>query len=154
MIGTNYIGEAKRNAILNGFEKAQKIELKSAVAMVFNEKGEILLGKSKAKDDRKGKWCFPGGGIDKGENALQAAIRELNEEAGLTSTVISQVVFIHPAKPHVGFVVLKSESKQEIIPLEEEFEEMKWFSTKKLPKDLLSINMEIINLIYNQFKKD
>lgn len=49
-----------------------------------NENGEILLAE-RGMDPAKGLWDFPGGFIDMGENAEDAAIRELKEELGITA---------------------------------------------------------------------
>lgn len=54
----------------------------AAVACVEHD-GKWLLGLSTANDDRKNKWCFPGGGIKEGENVVQAACRECYEETGI-----------------------------------------------------------------------
>lgn len=53
--------------------------------LVVNEKGEILaLRRSQTDERRPGEWDFPGGWVDPGENTHAAAIREANEEAGLS----------------------------------------------------------------------
>jgi len=37
----------------------------------------------------RGHWDFPKGGIDPGESKVEAALRELKEEAGITATIIN-----------------------------------------------------------------
>lgn len=44
--------------------------------------GMVLLGR-REKRPFKGTWCIPGGGAEKGETALQTAIRETMEETGI-----------------------------------------------------------------------
>lgn len=44
----------------------------------------IYNGKALALKRTDGLWDFPGGSIDKGESSLEAAIRELKEEANIT----------------------------------------------------------------------
>lgn len=44
---------------------------------------QILLIK-----DRSGKWTFPKGKMERGETALQTAIREINEEVALTNLLL------------------------------------------------------------------
>jgi len=44
--------------------------------------GDVLLLKRSPDSDHAGKWCFPGGHIDEGETAEQAARRESSEEIG------------------------------------------------------------------------
>ncbi len=50
---------------------------------IRNEFGEILLQKRSDKN----KWGFPGGAIELGESAEEAAKREIKEETGLEVTV-------------------------------------------------------------------
>lgn len=123
--------------------KAFKVELKSAVGIVIDKDGNLLLGKSTADDDRKDKWCFPGGGIDKGESVLQAAIRETYEEAGILCTPVKLLTVTHPIKPSVGFCVLLAKTTE--IDFNEEYSDMKWFSS--LPKNTMAMNNDILELI-------
>jgi len=129
--------------------KGQTIELKSAVGIVLDKNNNLLLGLAIADDERDGKWVFPGGGIDKGENALQSAIREVYEEAGITTKPLHTSAIIHPAKPFVGFFVLKVDDVKPQVYHNDEFSEMKWFTPSKLPKDTLSINIDILKILTN-----
>jgi 8-oxo-dGTP diphosphatase len=53
--------------------------LPGASAMVFDEQNRVLL----QRRGDTGKWFVIGGGIDPGETAAQAAVREAKEETGL-----------------------------------------------------------------------
>ncbi|MEO8685647.1 MAG: RNA pyrophosphohydrolase [Devosia sp.] len=58
---------------------------------VFNSQGNVFIGRRKPEDDpedsaeRGAPWQMPQGGIDKGEDALRAALRELHEETSIQS---------------------------------------------------------------------
>ncbi|WP_405835719.1 NUDIX domain-containing protein [Streptomyces platensis] len=54
--------------------------LTGAGVVVTDEAGHVLLGRS-----RKGTWELPGGKNDGGESFVEAAVRELEEETGLTA---------------------------------------------------------------------
>lgn len=56
-------------------------------AVVFNEQGNVWAGRRIANNETAGefRWQFPQGGIDKGEDPLEAAKRELFEETGIKS---------------------------------------------------------------------
>lgn len=51
----------------------------SAVVLIENEQGELLIVKSDYKDH----WSLPGGIVDPGESPLEAAVREVEEEVGI-----------------------------------------------------------------------
>lgn len=55
---------------------------KAGGGLVYNEKGEILFIL------RNGKWDLPKGGTEKGENMKETAIREVEEETGVTGLKI------------------------------------------------------------------
>jgi mutator protein MutT len=50
--------------------------------IVFDRDGKILLGR-RAKEPRRGQWSIPGGTIELGEGARDAAMREIREEFGI-----------------------------------------------------------------------
>ncbi len=49
-------------------------------AIIFDESGERILVTRRTDN---GQWCLPGGGMDSGESASEAIIREVWEETGL-----------------------------------------------------------------------
>lgn len=53
----------------------------NAGIVVFNKQGKVLICRRKGWPDA---WQFPQGGIDEGETAQEAAVRELREETSLT----------------------------------------------------------------------
>jgi 8-oxo-dGTP diphosphatase len=57
--------------------------------LVKDERGRILLGQ-RNKDPQRGSWVIPGGKIHAFERIAEAAVRELQEETGLTVEVGSQ----------------------------------------------------------------
>ena len=57
--------------------------------MVINADGDVWVGQ---RNDRyKEAWQMPQGGIDKGEDALAAALRELEEETGIIPDLVEVV---------------------------------------------------------------
>ena len=77
---------------------------------VVIQSGHVLLIK-RIKEPGKDLWALPGGHIDAGETALQAAVRELYEEAGLDmpkgamrSRLTKRQVFDHPERSERGWV--------------------------------------------------
>ena len=55
-----------------------------AIAVVVHE-GRVLLVQRR-KEPNAGTWGFPGGHVELGETALDAAVRELAEETGVVAT--------------------------------------------------------------------
>jgi 8-oxo-dGTP diphosphatase len=70
-----------------------------AVAVVRDAAGRLLLAERTAQQISAGYWELPGGKIDAGETPLQAAARELAEEAGLQAEALAPWVVYEHAFP-------------------------------------------------------
>ena len=55
-----------------------------ASAIIFDEARERVLMTQREDNSR---WCLPGGGMDPGESAAEACVREVLEETGLEARV-------------------------------------------------------------------
>lgn len=55
--------------------------------VLFHRDGRVWLGR-RAKTDGHHSWQFPQGGVDEGEDLKAAALRELEEETGVTSVKV------------------------------------------------------------------
>ena len=60
-----------------------KLPVEGAGGVVFDSKGLVLV-----LGHRNGTWVFPKGHIDPGETELAAALREVEEEAGVATTLL------------------------------------------------------------------
>jgi len=59
-----------------------------ASALIFDEARERIL---LTRREDNGRWCLPGGGMDPGESAAEACVREVSEETGLNVKVTKLV---------------------------------------------------------------
>lgn len=84
------------------FEDGGKGKLRHIVVHAIVEMdGKLLLGKRTGDLLETGKWGLPGGFLNRDETAGQAAVRELKEETGWDSEVISVFrVNTRPDRPH------------------------------------------------------
>lgn len=77
-----------------------------AAVVVRDDAGRVLLVKRARHQFGAGRWCFPCGFVEWGEDVAAAAVREAKEEAGLDVALgdVVQVAsnFHEPAKPTVG----------------------------------------------------
>ena len=68
-------------------EKFKKLPLRSGVGIVvLNKKNQVFVGKR--IDNPKNFWQMPQGGVDKGEDFLTAAYRELEEETSIKNVLL------------------------------------------------------------------
>lgn len=68
--------------------------------VIPNEEGKILMVKQ--HHEERDIWMVPGGGIEAGENSIEAAIREAKEETGLDIEVIGVAWHIEEVSPERG----------------------------------------------------
>jgi len=114
------------------FKSLYKV-IKAAGGVVSNEKGEILVMY------RRGTWDLPKGKIDPGETKKQAAVREVEEETGISNIELGKKICrtLHTYTIK-GKRVLKysywykmTAPKTKLIPqTEEDIEECRWMKKK------------------------
>jgi ADP-ribose pyrophosphatase YjhB (NUDIX family) len=80
----------------------------SANVIVINDQGEILL----IRRTDNGNWAVPGGGMDLGESIADTAVRETQEETGITCE-ITGLVGIYTSPRHVILYTSNNEVRQE-----------------------------------------
>lgn len=80
----------------------------SVNVLVVSDSGEILLIRRSDNDN----WALPGGAIDLGESAAQAAIRETKEETGVDCE-ITGLVGIYTDPKHIILYTSNGEARQE-----------------------------------------
>ena len=120
---------ADLEALKKEFWKKFKI-VKAAGGLVVNEENKILM------IFRRGKWDLPKGKLDKGETLEQCAVREVEEETGLTNITLQSPLIITYHTYHEGskFVLkesywynMKVSGIQNLTPqTEEDISAIKW----------------------------
>ena len=109
-------------------DKYNKLPLRSGVGIVvLNKENRIFVGKR--IDNPKNFWQMPQGGVDKGENYYQAALRELKEETSIVSVELikkidNKLTYILP-KNLIG-IIWKGKFKGQ---------KQKWFLMRYLGND-------------------
>ncbi|NCO11073.1 hypothetical protein CO038_02750 [Candidatus Pacearchaeota archaeon CG_4_9_14_0_2_um_filter_39_13] len=108
-----------------------------AVAGIIEDKGKIFLTKRNRALVEGGKWCLPGGHVDKWERAEDAMKRELKEETGLDARS-ARLLFVHEefdrrlnlhAIVFIYKLSVKGKAKKSW-----EVKESRWFTRKEIEK--------------------
>lgn len=128
--------------------------------LIANDRGEILLGKRGKDSIYPGRWCLPCGYIEYDETYLEAAVREVQEEAGITvmpDGIINVVSNHFPNGVHSLVVVLLGHySGVDVLTPGDDIVDAGWFSIEdmtKLPPLAFSADTFIITKYKTQVEK-
>lgn len=75
--------------------------MSQSIACIDYRNGKVFIAKRQNVGDMGGRWEFPGGKIEDGEDFRQAIIREMQEEFGVTvevHNIITESTFEHKGK--------------------------------------------------------
>ena len=106
-------------------------------AIITNEQNQIVLVR-RAIDPGYGKWVFPGGYVDRGEEVMVAAVREAREEAGLDIRIDRLVnVYSYPGRAPV-IIVYAATMTGGCLGCDDEGLEARFFAPDEIPWDDLA----------------
>ena len=124
--------------LLNKILKKRYRIVEAGGGLVLNKKNEVLF------IFRRGKWDLPKGKLEKKEKIKEGAIREVEEECGITNPVIREdlITTMHKFKnkgkeciKKTYWYVMEYEGEEELIPqLEEDITKAKWMGVEKFNK--------------------
>lgn len=118
-----------------------------AVGVVYNQRGQVLVGQRVVKDQYFQKWEFPGGKLEKGETAEQALKREFLEETALELRESKELMMVehdYPDRQVRLYVHTVHSYKGEATELEGQA--LKWVEVSDLDElDFLAGNQVILD---------
>lgn len=107
---------------------------KLAVGVLIARDGKVLLGKRGAGTREPGKWAFPAGFVERGEEVESAAAREAREEAGLEITVGPLLALISAVGETVVLAVYAADGVEGEAVAGDDLEAVGWFAPDALPE--------------------
>lgn len=126
-----------------------------ASTIVVNENREVLLVKRK-KDPYRGMWCLPIGFAESGEEVREAALRELEEEAGITGDIV-RLIDVDTIDNYfygsLAIVTYEVKMTGGLVRPGDDASDAKYFPITNLPELAWSSNIKAIQ-IYRELFKD
>lgn len=126
---------------------------KVGLAVIIVRDKQVLLGQRKNAHGA-GSWCFPGGHLEFGEEFIECAQREVQEETGLQLTNIKPAAFTNDIFTQEGkhyitlFFTAECDSGEPQLLEPDKCEGWAWFSWDNLPQPLF---LPIQNLLKQGF---
>ena len=114
------------------------LDPKVAVGTVITRPGGDIVLVRRAIEPGYGKWVFPGGYVDRGEEVTLAAIREAREEAGLDVRIDRLIgIYSYAGRTPIIIVYAATLTGGELT-VDDEGLEARWFAPPSLPWDELA----------------
>lgn len=105
-----------------------------AAGVMFRAGDKVLFLRRSSEGDMAGHWCFPGGKIENGESAMQAAARESQEEIGKAPVELSEIDSRHMSS--VRFTTFETQCQEFVPKLNGEHTEYAWRRIDCAPQPL------------------
>ena len=138
--------------------------------MLVNASGEVFVGQR--KDSDVAAWQMPQGGIDPGETPRDAALRELEEETGVSSDLVTVEAETHEwlrydLPDHLLGKVWKGRYRGQemkwflmrfhgqdthvnIATKHQEFSEWRWLAVNEVPKQIVPFKREMYDKVISE----
>lgn len=119
--------------------------------IVENEEKKILF------QLRRGKWDLPKGKLDEGETIEECAVREVEEETGLTNIELGELVGVThhfytenavEIEKETHWFAMKVAGQQRLVPqVEEDILELRWVAENELEDYLSNSFQNIVEIV-------
>lgn len=119
--------------------------------------GKVLLG-LRTWEHTDWNWCLPGGKMEMFEEFEEAALREIDEETGVSISKPTLIVALNSfykerQKHYVSFFFAADwVSGEAQLKEPDKFAEWRWFEWNDLPKPLLRSTQNFVDKGYNPFQ--
>ncbi|NJM72920.1 MAG: 8-oxo-dGTP diphosphatase MutT [Scytonema sp. RU_4_4] len=122
------------------------------VAVIWNNKGQILIDRRRCEGLMGGLWEFPGGKIEPGESIEECIIREISEELAIEIEVGKHLVTIDHTYTHLRVTLTVHNCRYVAgTPQAIECEEIRWVSLDELEQYTFpEANTQIIAALQHQ----
>ncbi len=130
-----------------------KTKIIAGGGLVLNEAGELLM------IYRRGKWDLPKGKLDEGETIEACAVREVEEETGVTGIELGNLISIgyheyfdqylkEDVIKETHWYAMKVKGNPLLIPqTEEDITEIKWVKGEELEKCLRDSYVNVVEVV-------
>lgn len=118
------------------------------VAGILRRDGQILACQRRLTDRFPGRWEFPGGKVEEGEDPVDALRRELEEELGIMAEIGEHIWKTNHQYPGHNPVELHFFEVEGFAgePLNLAFEQIVWLDPAELPTlDFLEADLPVVN---------
>jgi len=109
------------------------LDPKVAVGTIIADADNRIVLVKRAIEPGYGKWVFPGGYVDRGEQLAEAALREAREECGLEVRLEALVDLYSYAGRTPIIIVYAATSLQGSLCVDDECLDVRWFKEAEIP---------------------
>jgi 8-oxo-dGTP diphosphatase len=124
----------------------------TVTAAVIERDGRILICRRRLDQDHPGKWEFPGGKLEPGEEPSESLRRELREELGVEAVIgaeITRYEYGYPGRKPIRLMFFRV-TEFAGDPDYSQFHQVEWISAADLPRyDFLEGDVEFVRELAN-----